>query len=112
MVIAERKEYYVALIDPDFLSELASDVGKALFAVEAESFQAAVAEHLDYLGILYVAECVRYVVGGFERRCTLALLFESELTLFVVILVLSTTSIFTTLENVLAASSLHARCVS
>ena len=68
MVVAEREEYDVALVDPDFLSEFASDVGEALFAVEAESFKAAITEHLDYLGIFYVAECVRQAVGGLEGK--------------------------------------------
>jgi len=36
--------------------------------------------------------------------CTLTFLFEGKFTLLIVVLVLSTTSIFTTLEDVLAVS--------
>lgn len=43
MVIAQGQEDDVALVDPDFLAELAADMGEALGAVEAEGFEAAVA---------------------------------------------------------------------
>lgn len=58
---------HVALVDPDLLPHLAADVGKALLAVEALGLEAAVAEHLDDLGVL------------------LALLLEDELALLPVL---------------------------
>ena len=42
-----------ALVDPDFLPELAADVCEALLAVEAEGFQTAVAEHFYDLRVLW-----------------------------------------------------------
>jgi hypothetical protein len=54
-------------------------VSQTLLAVEAESLQTTVAEHLDDLGVL------------------LAILLENEFTLLVVVLVLTTTTVLTTL---------------
>lgn len=79
LVITQREENDVTLVDPDLLPQLATDVGKSLLAVEAESLQTAVAEHLHDLRIL------------------LALLLENEFTLLVVVLVLSTATVLTAL---------------
>jgi hypothetical protein len=54
-------------------------VGQTLLAIEAESLQTTVTQHLDDLSVL------------------LALLLEDELTLLVVVLVLSTTTVLTAL---------------
>ena len=48
-----RREMRTALVDPDFLPELAADVCEALLAVEAEGFQTAVAEHFYDLRVLW-----------------------------------------------------------
>lgn len=53
LVVAEGEEDYVALVDPDLLSELATDVSETLFAVEAEGFEAAVAEHFEDLRVFW-----------------------------------------------------------
>ena len=53
LVVAQREEDDVALVDPDFLAELAADVREAAGAVEAEGFEAAVAEHLEDLGVFW-----------------------------------------------------------
>jgi hypothetical protein len=79
LVVSKREQYYIALVDPDFLSELPTDMGEALLAVEAERFEAAVAEHLEDLGIF------------------LAFFFEGQLALLVVVFVLATTPVFTSL---------------
>ena len=79
MVVAQREQDDVALVDPDLLPQLAADMGEAAGAVEALGFQAAVSEHLYYLGVF------------------LALLFEDEFALFIVVFVLSPTSVFTSL---------------
>ena len=49
LIVPQRQQYDVALVDPDFLPEFAADVREALFAVEAEGFETAVAEHFDDL---------------------------------------------------------------
>jgi hypothetical protein len=51
LVVAQREEDDVALVDPDFLAEFATDVRETFGAVEAECLQAAVAEHFEDLGI-------------------------------------------------------------
>jgi hypothetical protein len=79
LVITQRQQNNVALVDPDLLPQLAADMGEAAGAVEALRFQAAVAQHLDDLGVL------------------LAFFLEDELALFVVVLVLSTAPVLTTL---------------
>jgi hypothetical protein len=79
LVVAQREQNDVALVDPDLLPQLAADMGETASAVEALGFQTAVSEHLDYLGIF------------------LTFLFEDEFTLFVVVLVLTPTSVFTSL---------------
>jgi len=92
LIVSEGQKYDVALVDPDLLAELAADVCEALFAVEAESFETAVAEHFD------------------DLRVFLAFLFEGQFALLVVILVLSTTSIFTTFSFVLGHIDLFWLC--
>lgn len=49
---AVRQNSHVSLVDPHLLPHLAADVCQALLAVEALGLEAAVAEHLDDLGIL------------------------------------------------------------
>ncbi len=53
LVVAQREEDDVALVDPDFLAELAADVREAAGAVEAEGFEAAVAEHFEDLRVFW-----------------------------------------------------------
>jgi hypothetical protein len=79
LVVSQRQEDDVALVDPHLLPQLAADMGEAAGAVEALGFQAAVTQHLDYLSVF------------------LTLLFEDEFALFVVVLVLTPTSVLTTL---------------
>lgn len=79
LVVSQRQENNVALVDPDLLPQLAADMGKAARAVEALCLQTAVSKHLDHLGVF------------------LALLLEDELALLVVVLVLTPTSVLTTL---------------
>ena len=88
LVVSEGEQDYVALINPDFLAELATNVGEAFLAVEAERFEAAVAEHLEDLGVF------------------LTFLFKGQLTLLVVVFVLATTPIFTSLEDVLVSCTM------
>ena len=79
LVVSQRQQDDVALVDPDLLPQLAADVGKAAGAVEALRLQAAVAQHLDDLRVL------------------LALLLEDELALLVVVLVLATAPVLAAL---------------
>ena len=51
LVVSKTEQDDVALVDPDFLSEFTADVSEALFAVEAEGFETAVAEHFDHLSV-------------------------------------------------------------
>jgi hypothetical protein len=82
LVVSQRQEDDVALVDPHLLPQLAADMGEAARAVEALGFQAPVTQHLDDLGVF------------------LALLFEDEFALFVVVLVLTPTSVLATLRSV------------
>ena len=82
LVVAQREQDDVALVDPDFLAQLTADVGEALLAVEAERLEAAIAEHLEHLRVL------------------LALFLERQLALFVVVFVLAATPVFTSLYGV------------
>lgn len=52
LVVAQREQDDVAVVDPHLLAQLAADVGQSLRSVEALRLEAAVAEHLDYLGVL------------------------------------------------------------
>jgi hypothetical protein len=79
LVVTEREKDNITLVDPDLLAKLATNVSQTLLAVEAQSLQTTVAEHLDDLSIL------------------LAVLLEDELTLLVVVLVLTTTTVLTAL---------------
>ena len=54
LVVAQGEQDDVALVDPHLLAELAADVGEALFAVETEGFETAVAEHFEDLGVFWV----------------------------------------------------------
>ncbi len=49
LVVAEGQKDDVALVDPDLLSEFASNVCEAFGAIEAEGFETAVSEHLEDL---------------------------------------------------------------
>ena len=51
LVIAERKEDDVALVDPDLLAQFTTDVGEPLGAIETEGLESAIAEHFENLGI-------------------------------------------------------------
>jgi hypothetical protein len=64
--------------------------------VEAVSLEATVTEHLEYLGVFWygVSWSGGEASGGMH---TLTLLFKGQLSLFIVILILSTTPVFTTL---------------
>ena len=98
LVVAEGQQNDITLVNPDLLTELATDVSEALGAVEAESLEAAVTQHLQDLSILcdgvLVAMCSS-TVEEYER--TLTLLLEGELALLVVVLVLSTTTVLASL---------------
>ena len=59
LVVTQREQDDVTLVDPDFLPELAADMGEALGAVEAEGFETAVSEHLEDLRVF----CRREVVS-------------------------------------------------
>lgn len=91
LVVSQRQQDNVALVDPDLLPQLAADMGETAGAVEALGFQTTVSEHLDDLGVF------------------LAFLFEDEFALFVVVLVLTPTSVFTSLVVMLAGASWHVR---
>lgn len=79
-------------------------------AVEAEGFEAAVAEHFEDLGVFLGGGLVGGVEeggrGGCGKGCkrTLAFFFEGQLSLLVVVLVLAPASVFTTLEEHISAS--------
>lgn len=79
LVVAQGEEDDVALVDPDLLAQLASDVCQSLLAVEAHGLETAVAQHLD------------------DLRVFLTLLLEDQFALLVVVLVLAATAILTTL---------------
>lgn len=79
LVVTEREENDVTLVDPDLLAELSTDVSKTLLTVEAKSLKTTVTKHLHDLSVL------------------LTLLLEDELTLLVVVLVLTTTTVLTAL---------------
>ena len=84
LVVSQRQQNDIALVDPDLLPELATDMRETTCAVEALRLQTSVAEHLD------------------DLRVFLALLLEDELALLVVVLVLSTSPVLTTLRCVSA----------
>lgn len=86
LVVSQRQQDDVALVDPNLLPQLSPDVRQSLLAVEAECLQAAVAQHLQHLGVL------------------LPFFLEGQLALLVVVLVLSSSPIL--------ASLLVATCVS
>ena len=79
LVITEREEDDITLVDPDLLAELATNVSETLLAIEAESLETTVAQHLHDLCVL------------------LAFFLEDKLTLLVVVLVLSTAAVLTAL---------------
>lgn len=81
LVVTQGEENDVTLVDPDLLAKLATNVGQTLLAIEAESLQTAVTEHLHDLSVL------------------LALLLEDKLTLLIVVLVLSATTVLTALYS-------------
>ena len=91
LVVSQRQQDNVTLVDPDLLPQLAADMGETAGAVEALGFQTTVSEHLDDLGVF------------------LAFFFEDEFALFVVVLVLTPTSVFTSLVVMLAGASWHVR---
>lgn len=81
LVVTEREEDDITLVDPDLLAKLATNVSQTLLAVEAQGLQTTITEHLH------------------DLRVFLAILLEDELTLLVVVLVLSTATVFTALIN-------------
>lgn len=83
LVVSQTDEDNVGLIDPDLLSEFASDVAETFDSVEAHGFETTVAEHLGDLSVL------------------LAVLFEDELTLQALVFVFATTAIFASLSLIL-----------
>lgn len=85
LVVSQRQQDDVALVNPDLLPQLATNMRQTTCAVEALSLQTSVSEHLDDLGVF------------------LALLLEDEFALLVVVLVLTPTPVLTTLLNVLAS---------
>lgn len=87
LVLTEREEDDITLVDPDLLAHLATDVSQTLFAIKAQSLQAAVAQHLYNLRIL------------------LAFLLEDKLALLVVVLVLSTATVLTALYMIVRMHS-------
>ena len=97
LVVAQREQDDVALVDPDLLAELASDVCEPFRAVEAEGLEASVSKHFQDLGIFWgERQCVRSCVATREQP-TLTFFLEGKFTLLVVILVLSTTAILASL---------------
>lgn len=60
LVVAEREQDDVALVDPNLLAKFATDVCEAFGAIEAEGLQATVSEHLEDLGVF----CVGGAVSG------------------------------------------------
>lgn len=81
LVVTEREKDDITLVDPDLLAKLATNVSQTLLAVEAQGLQTTITEHLH------------------DLRVFLAILLEDELTLLVVVLVLSTTTVLTALIN-------------
>jgi hypothetical protein len=55
LVVAEREQDDVALVDPDLLAQLAANMCEALGAIEAERLEATVAEHFQNLCIFWLA---------------------------------------------------------
>jgi hypothetical protein len=64
LVVAEREKDDVPLVDPDLLSELASDVCETLGAIEAERFETTVSEHLEDLCVFCRRGGVSVVLWG------------------------------------------------
>ena len=79
LIVPQAEQDDVALVYPHFFPQLASDVGEAFFAVEAEGFQAAVAQHFEHLGVF------------------LPFFLEGQFALFVVVFVFAAASIFASL---------------
>ena len=83
LVVSERQEDNITLVDPDLLPQLAANMRETTSAVETLGFQTSVSEHLNDLGVF------------------LAFLFEDEFALFIVVLVLTPTSVLASLYYVL-----------
>lgn len=84
---------HVAVVDPHLLPQLSADVRQPLLAVEAHGLQTSVAQHFDDLCVfchMLSESCVFFGVPPVEWQLrvllTLALLFECEFALFIVIL--------------------------
>jgi len=86
LVVSERQEDNITLIDPDLLPQFAANMCKTTSAVETLGFQTSVSEHLDDLGVF------------------LAFLLEDEFALFIVVLVLTPTSVLASLYYVLVCA--------
>lgn len=81
LVVSQREQDDVSLVDPDLLPQLASNVRQTLLAIEAQGLQTAVTQHLH------------------DLRIFLTFFLEGEFTLLVVVFVLATTSVLTTLYD-------------
>jgi len=81
--ISQRKQYNITLVDPDLLAHFASYVSYPLLAIETLGFNTAVSQHLRDLGVL------------------LAVFPEHQLSLVVVVLVLSSSAILASLSFIL-----------
>jgi len=76
---SQREEHNVALVDPHLFAHLATDMREPLLAIKAQCLEPPVTEHLHHLGIL------------------LAVFLEDQLSLVVVVFILSTSPILATL---------------
>lgn len=81
LVVPQREQDDVTLVDPHLLAQLAPDMREALLAVETLRLKSTISKHLDYLSVL------------------LAILLEGKFSLLVVIFVLPSSSIFTSLRR-------------
>ena len=100
LVVTERQQNNVSLVDPHLLPELAADMAKTAGAIEALGLETAVAEHLGEARGSAVEGLVRgREQTNLENLCVLlALLLKGELAFFVVVFVLSPTSVLATLR--------------
>ena len=109
LVVAQAEHDNVALVDPDFFAQFTPNVRESLFAIKAQRFQSAVAQHLKDLCVLYLMVLRRNRVSEREQKWTgkgkgsvgsgrtLAFFFKCQFALFVVVFVFATTSIFPSL---------------
>jgi hypothetical protein len=98
------------LVDPHLLAELSTDVRETFGTVEAESLEAAITEHFEDLRVFCkeeekVSGVLKCLEEGWrwaevDLKRTLAFFFKSQFALLVVVLVLSSTTIFASLRVV------------